>query len=84
MLIDTLRFRGIYVLGTLMKLSIPKTNVQFSTDKDLQKFGRGSHDMLVNEEQIGCCKMFGFQPNDVTSSKFGVEPLGSCKRWSLK
>ena len=84
-LIDTLLSRKIHVTGTLMKMRIPKTNLQFFTDKDLKKSGRGSHDMLVTEDnKMAVVKWFDSKPIHLASSEFGTEPVGQCKRWSVQ
>lgn len=84
-LIDTLFSRKIYVTGTLMKMRIPKTDLQLLSDKNLKKSGRGSHDMLVTEDnKIALTKWFDSKPIHLASGEFGTEPLGSCKRWSVQ
>ena len=52
-------------------------------EKDLKKKGRGSYDFRSNSQSgITIVKWFDNKSVHVTSSYCGVEPLGSCRRWS--
>ena len=52
-------------------------------EKDLKKRGRGSYDFRSDSQSgITIVKWFDNKSVHVTSSYCGIEPLGSCKRWS--
>lgn len=81
-LIELLSSRQITLAGTIMTSRIPK-NAAFLNDNQLKKSGRGSHDGLVREDgKIILTKWFDSRPVHFASSSSGIEPLGSCTRWS--
>lgn len=81
-LIEALLSRQITLAGTIMVSRIPK-NATLLIDNQLKKSGRGSHDALVRQDgMISLTKWFDSKPVHFASSCSGIEPLGSCTRWS--
>ncbi|ENN81371.1 hypothetical protein YQE_02226, partial [Dendroctonus ponderosae] len=81
-LIDFLFSRKVFLAGTIMANRIPK-NAGISSDNDLKKKKRGSYDQLVRDDgKISLVKWFDNKPVNLASSCMGVEPEGSCRRWS--
>ena len=81
-LIDALLSRKLTLTGTIMLNRLPK-NATFLKDSDLKKSGRGSHDQLVRQDSnLNLVKWFDSKPVHLASSSTGVEPLGTCSRWS--
>ncbi|XP_069683167.1 piggyBac transposable element-derived protein 3-like [Periplaneta americana] len=83
-LLDCLILRNISGTGTIMASRVPK-KVQFKSDTDMKKEGRGSYDQVVrNDDKLALLKWFDNRAIFLASTEFGVEPVEDCKRWSKK
>ncbi|CAH1996656.1 unnamed protein product [Acanthoscelides obtectus] len=81
-LIDFLSLRGITLAGTIMANRIPKS-ASLLPDNELKKKERGSYDHLVRDDgKIILMKWFDNKPVNFASSCIGVDPEGTCSRWS--
>lgn len=79
-IIEHLKKEGISLTGTINKDRVPK-GVKVSSDKEMKAMGRGSSEMWVCGD-VAVTKWFDNKPILVASSRHGVEPADSCKRWS--
>ena len=75
--------REIQGTGTLRKNRIPANKLK--TDYQLRKEGRGSHDMIVrDDQQVAVVKWFDNKPVVLASSVDGPTPITPCRRWCKK
>lgn len=83
-LADELLEKGFGSTGTIMTNRIPKV-VRTKSDKDMQREGRGSNDMLVrNDQKLSVVKWMDNKSVLMLSSVHGIEPTDRCRRWSKK
>ena len=84
-LVDDLLKRGIYCTGTIMKNRIQSVGKKLKGDKELTKDGRGTSDAVKDRNNKICLvKWFDNKPITLMSSFVGINPEGSCRRWSKK
>lgn len=70
--------------GTLRKNNIPY-NINFKTDSEMKRQGRGSVDEKVRSDgQVCVVKWYDNKPVVLASSAQGKHPEDTCKRWSKK
>ncbi|CAK1579258.1 unnamed protein product [Parnassius mnemosyne] len=82
-LIVELKNRGLMCSGTLMKNRVPKSaRLILKEDKDLKKAGRGSCQVLVNDEKnIAITKWFDNKPVTFLSTVHAAQTSDTCQRW---
>lgn len=84
-LIDFMLSKSIYVTGTVMKNRIPEAVTKLSSDKELQKRGRGASDIFVRQDtKMAMVKWFDNKPIVMLSAIHGKQPEDDCRRWSKK
>ena len=85
-LLDAMLERNIYVTGTVMKNRILKeVRSKIVDDKTLAEQGRGSAALLVRQDHKVCfVKWHDNKAITLLSSKHGIEPTDTCRRWSKK
>ncbi|KAJ8382435.1 hypothetical protein SKAU_G00032130 [Synaphobranchus kaupii] len=81
-LLEHLRQRGIYYLGTVRMNRVQDCNMM--EEKEMKKKGRGSMDFRVNQENIIIVRWCDNKAVNLLSSFVGIEPVGEVKRWDRK
>lgn len=83
-LIVSLYERGFLSTGTINKNRIPK-EARLKSDKDLNKIGRGTSDMLVHhDEKFALIKWMDKKGITMMSSAHGTDPTDMCQRYNKK
>lgn len=81
-LLETLLRKKIFATGTIMKNRIPKT-ADLASDKELAKESRGKSDaVLKHDGSLSITKWYDKKAVTLASTAFGVEPVGTCQRYS--
>ena len=81
-LVKALKDSGFWAVGTIRQNRLG--GCQLASDKKLKDSGRGSYDHKSSKEGITIVKWHDSKAVHLISSHYGVEPLGTCKRWSSK
>ena len=81
-LVKALKDSGFWAVGTIHQNRL--SGCQLESDKKLKDSGRGSYDHKSSKEGITIVKWHDSEAVHLISSHYGVEPLGTCKRWSSK
>ncbi len=82
LLLEHLRERGIYFLGTIRMNRV--RDCQMTEEKDLKKQGRGSMDYRVNQNNVIIVRWCDSKAVNLVSSFVGITPQGQVKRWDRK
>lgn len=84
-LVQFMLSKEMYVTGTVMANRVSAIAKQLTSDKDLQRKGRGSCDLLVRQDhKMAAAKWFDNKPILMLSAIHGKEPEDDCSRWSKK
>ena len=84
-LIEYMQSKEVYVTGTIMKNRVPGILDKLSSDKDLQKRGRGACDVVVRQDgKMAVVKWFDNKPIVMLSAIHAKNPEDECRRWSKK
>lgn len=79
---DTLSLRKIFLAGTVMASGVPK-NAGIWCNNELKKTETESYDQVMRDNgKIILVKWFDNKPANLASSYMGVQPEGTCSRWS--
>ena len=79
---NALKDSGFWAVGTIRQNRL--SGCQLASDKKLKDSGRGSYDHKSSKEAMTIMKWHDSKAVHLISSHYGVEPLGTCKRWSSK
>jgi len=82
---DYMQSKEVYVTGTIMKNRVPGILDKLSSDKDLQKRGRGACDDVVRQDgKMAVVKWFDNKPIVMLSAIHAKKPEDECRRWSKR
>lgn len=81
-LVKLLKDSGFWVVASIRQNRL--SGCQLASDKKLKDNGRGTYDHKSSKEGITIVKWYDSKAVHLISSHYGVEPMGTCKRWSTK